>query len=194
MIKDCRAPRRGNQGLPAPGQQRQAQMNAIIPEAAGFNPEEQQNLEGTLTLYHIRVKVLFDTGASNSFIAHSIVQNLGLVPQSLDRVLNAVSPLGIAVKLGKVCRDCPLVLEDRNLPADLVVLSMREFDAILGIDWLTKFHAKMDCVSKSITFSVPGSLPFNFQCNPFCDAFLTSRLAAIEGTSSEITVAQILMV
>ena len=48
-------------------------------------------------------------------------------------------------------------------------------------------------MSKSISFSVPGSLPFNFQCDPLSDAFLTSRLAAIESSSSssEIVVTQI---
>ena len=105
--------------------------------------------------------------------------------------MNAVSPLRVSVKLSKVCKDCPLTLKDRNLPADLIVLAMKEFDAILGIDWLTKFHEKLDCVSKSISFSVLESLPFNFQCNPSSDAFLTSRLAAIETSSSEIIVAQI---
>ena len=57
----------------SPGQQRQAHVNAIIPEAAGFNPKEPQNLKGTLMLFYIKVKVLFDTGASNSFIASSVV-------------------------------------------------------------------------------------------------------------------------
>ena len=137
---------------------------------------------------------MFDTGASNSFIAYRVVQDLGLVPQTLEVALNAASPLGVSVKLSKVCKDCPLTLEGRNLPANLIVLSMREFDAILGIDWLTKFHAKLDCVSKSISFSVPGSLPFNFQCDPLSDAFLTSRIAAIESSSSEIVVAQISVV
>ena len=66
--------------------------------------------------------------------------------------MNIVSPLEVSVKLSKVCKDCPLTLEDRNLPANLIVLSMKEFDTILGVDWLTKFHAKLDCVSKSIPF------------------------------------------
>ena len=129
LSRDCKAPRRGNYGPPNQGQQRQARVNAIIPEEAGFNVEEQQNLEGTLTLFHSRVKVLFDTGASNSFIAYRVVQDLGLVPQTLEVALNAASPLGVSVKLSKVCKDCPLTLEGRNLPADLIVLSMREFDA-----------------------------------------------------------------
>ena len=82
---------------------------------------------------------MFDTSASNSFIAYRVVQDLGLVPQTLEVALNTVSPLGVSVKLSKVFKDCPLTLEGKNLPADLIVLSMREFDAILGIDWLLSF-------------------------------------------------------
>ena len=57
-------------------------MNAIILEGTGFNIEEQQNLEGTIALFHTQVKVLFDIGASNSFIAVKIMYELGLVPPS----------------------------------------------------------------------------------------------------------------
>ena len=112
----------------------QAQLNAVIPEEVGFNAEEQQNLEGTLTLFYSRVRALFDTGASRSFIAVRVMHDVGLVPQVLETALNAVSPLGITVKLGKVCKECPLTLEDRNFYADLVVLCMLEFDIILGMD------------------------------------------------------------
>ena len=136
-------------------------------------------------------RVLFDTGATNSFIAHRVVQDLGLVPQDLDVALNAVSLLGVTVKLGKVCKECALYLEDHELPADLIVLALREFDVILGIDWLTKFHANMDCVSILITFAIPNSQPFTFQCSPSRDAFLITRLAAIESTNAELTITQI---
>ena len=64
MAKDYRAPNSGTYG-----QTGQAHLNAITPEGTGFNIEEQQNLEGTLALFHTQVKVLFDTGASNSFVA-----------------------------------------------------------------------------------------------------------------------------
>ena len=62
------------------------------------------------------------------------MNDLGLVPHELVTVLNVVSTLRMTVKLGKVCKDCPLTLENRNLPMDLIVLSMSEFDVILGID------------------------------------------------------------
>ena len=112
----------------------------------------------------------------------------------LDNALNVVSPLGATVKLGKVCKDCTLTLEDKNLPIELIVLPMKEFDVILGFDWLTKYHAKLDCVSKTITFFEPGSVPFNFESNPSSDAFLTSRVAALKTTSSKVTISQISIV
>ena len=151
-------------------------------------------MEDTLTLFHSCVRALFDTGTSNSFIEVRMMNDLGLVPRELETVLNAVSPLGVTVKLGKVCKDCPLTLENRNFPTDLIVLSMSEFDVILGIDWLTKYGAVLDCVSKSITFTTLGSQSFKFQCKPTSDAFLTTRLATIRRTEAVNTLEDILVV
>ena len=64
----------------------------------------------------------------------------------LDIALNVVPPLGVTVRLGKVCKECSIVLEDHKLPADVIMLSMQEFNVILGIDWLTNYHANLDCV------------------------------------------------
>ena len=169
-------------------------MNAIFPEESGFNKEEQKNMEGMLTLFYSCVRTLFDTVASNSFISVKMMNDLGLVPQELETILNAVSPLGVTVKLGKVCKDCPLTMENRKFPTDLIVLSMSGFDVILGIDWLTKYEAIFYCVSKSITFIMPRELSFKFQCEPTSDAFLTTRLAAIESTRIENTLVDILII
>ena len=51
-----------------------------------------------------------------------------------------------------MCKKCAITLEDHESPIDLIVLSIREIDVILGIDWLTKYHANLDCVSRSIFF------------------------------------------
>ena len=93
---------------------------------------------------------------------HSLHIELGLVPEELNVALNAVSPLGITVKLGKVCKKCAITLEDHELPTDLIVLSMREFDVILGINWLTKYHANLDWVSRLIFFTLLRDQAFTF--------------------------------
>ena len=65
MSKDCRAPQEQYHGPTGRGQAGRARLNAIIPEAAGYDEGEQQDLEGTLLLFNSQVRVLFDTGASN---------------------------------------------------------------------------------------------------------------------------------
>ena len=85
-----------------------------------------------------------------------------LVSKNLDVAFNAMSPLGVAVKFGKVSKRFSWTLADHGLLADLIMLTMSEFKVILGINWLTKFYANLDCVNKSITFTVLGSQPFTF--------------------------------
>ena len=53
-------------------------------------------MEGTLMLFYSRIRALFNTGASNYFIAVRMMNHLGLVPRELETVLNAVSPLSWA--------------------------------------------------------------------------------------------------
>ena len=84
------------------------------------------------------------------------------MPQTLDVALNDVSPLGVMVKLERVCKDCPITLDGKNFPTDLMVLSIKEFNVILGINWITKYHTNLDYVSNSITFLAPRSLTLNF--------------------------------
>ena len=78
--------------------------------------------------------MLLDTGTPNYFIVFKMVQDLCLMPQNLKVALNVVSPLGAMVTLGKVFKGYPLTLPDRNFLPDLIVLLMKEFNVILGID------------------------------------------------------------
>lgn len=77
------------------------------------------------------------------------------------------------------------------MSAELIVLAMRGFDVILGMDWLSAFHAKLDCHEKMIAFSPPGQQPLIFNCSPTGDSFITGFLAHIEDTSTELSVQQI---
>ena len=52
MSKDYRAPRGQYHGPIGRGQVERARLNAIIPEATGYDDGEQQDLEGTLLLFN----------------------------------------------------------------------------------------------------------------------------------------------
>ncbi|XP_070050290.1 uncharacterized protein [Nicotiana tomentosiformis] len=41
---------------------------------------------------------------------------------------------------------------------DLLLLSMVYFEVILGMDWLSPYHAILDCHAKIMTFAIPGLL------------------------------------
>ena len=53
-------------------------------------------------------KILFDSGASHSFIATSVVRELGLVFETLEKPLYVSFPLGTKVSVDLICRGCEL--------------------------------------------------------------------------------------
>ena len=59
-------------------------------------------------LSRLWAKILFDYGASHSFVAASSVNVLGLEVETLDEPLHVSSPLGTRVRVDKICRDCEL--------------------------------------------------------------------------------------
>ena len=47
-------------------------------------------------------------------------------------------------------KNCLLLVHDREFSVDLIALPFHEFDLILGMDWLSKHHAIVDCHKKII--------------------------------------------
>ncbi|VFQ74419.1 unnamed protein product [Cuscuta campestris] len=45
---------------------------------------------------------------------------------------------------------CPLSVQGKQFPADLIELPHKEFDIILGMDWLTKHRAVVDCSCRTV--------------------------------------------
>ena len=88
-------------------------------------------------LSRLWAEILFDFGASHSFIAASYVEELGLEVETLEKSLYVSSPLGTRVSVQWICRNCELKISGILLIVDLRVMDITEFDIILGMDWLT---------------------------------------------------------
>ena len=69
-------------------------------------------------------KVLFDSGVSHSFIAASVVIELGLKVEALEEPLYVSSPLGVRVRIGMICRGWELETFGILLTVDLRVMDM----------------------------------------------------------------------
>ena len=95
--------------------------------------------------------MLFDSGASHSFIAASVVIELGLEVETLEEPLNVSSPLGIRARIGMICRGFELEISGTLLTVDLRIMDMSEFDVIVGMDCLTAYRVIIDCERMRVT-------------------------------------------
>ena len=68
--------------------------------------------------------------------------------EQLSYDMHVTSPLGHSVNVNKVYKNCPIIIHDHKFSADLIALPFREFDLILGMDWLSKHRAIIDCDKK----------------------------------------------
>ncbi|XP_050238193.1 uncharacterized protein LOC126687680 [Mercurialis annua] len=105
----------------------------------------------------------FDAGATHSFVSSSFAAKLGVTPSRLLEPLSVSTPLSDCVVVDVVYPSCSVIIHGRDLRADLIVLDVLSFDVILGMDWLSRHFASIDCRGKSVLFGIPGETPFSFQ-------------------------------
>ena len=122
-------------------------------------------IQGTFLLFRLWARVLFDSGASHSFIAASCVRVLGLDIETLDEPLYVSSPLGTKERIDLICRGCELEISRILLTVDLRVIDMSEFEVILGMDWLTAYRVVIDCDRMRVTAYTPDGTCVMFQGN-----------------------------
>ena len=70
-------------------------------------------------LFRLWARVLFDFGASHSFVVASCVKDLVLEVETLEKPLYVNSPLGTKVSIDLICRDCELEISWLMLNVDL---------------------------------------------------------------------------
>ena len=83
-------------------------------------------------------------------------------PELLDYDLVVSTPTGGLLLADRVYRDCMIRLDEHELKANLIILDIRDFDAILGIDWLASHHATVDCFKKEVVFNKLGEIEVTF--------------------------------
>ena len=120
-------------------------------------------VDGTVLVSHSWAQVLFDTGASHSFISMLFASVLQLSVDTHDPPLTLSTPMGGIAEVSMICRSCCIVLGDHRLSADLFVLPMAGFDVILGMDWLSKYRATVDCYRRRVTLLTKNGQVVDYQ-------------------------------
>ncbi|XP_019164273.1 PREDICTED: uncharacterized protein LOC109160430 [Ipomoea nil] len=110
-------------------------------------------VSGILPINSINAYVLFDSGSSHCFVSKRFVKSLNLITEKLDEPLIVSTPMKkIEVAADMWVKNCIFLLGGREMVANLVLLDIHDFDVILGMDWLSKNHAYIDCSKGKVIF------------------------------------------
>ena len=120
-------------------------------------------VRGTLRIHTLFARALIDPGSTYSFVFISFAGLFGMPIDNMNFDLFVATPLGDFVMVNKILRDCCVMIGYKEMTVDLVLLDLQDFDVILGMDWLTSYHASVDYFRKRVTFSIPGQPDFSFE-------------------------------
>ncbi|XP_062080227.1 uncharacterized protein LOC133784982 [Humulus lupulus] len=119
-------------------------------------------VSGQIFIAGIDCHVLIDYGATHSFVSKIILDRFNRPHEMHAKGFGTMLPTEEVVISRKWFRALPLRVDDREIYVDLIELDMSDFDVILGMDWLTKYNATIDCKKKVVVFKLDGEEPFSF--------------------------------
>ena len=107
-------------------------------------------IAGIFSLYDTEIHALIDHGFTHSYVCmeNVFVKVPAMVKLAYD--MHVTSLLGHSVSVNSIYRNFPIAIQTREFLADLITLPFREFDLILGMDWLSKHRAIVDCGQKTV--------------------------------------------
>ncbi|GJT12679.1 putative reverse transcriptase domain-containing protein [Tanacetum coccineum] len=101
-------------------------------------------------------RVLFDSGADKSFVSISLAFMLNIPPIIIDTFYDIEMADGNLVSMNTVIKEAILTLLNKSFKIDLMPIKLDSFDVIIGMDWLSKYHAKIICDEKVVHIPIDG--------------------------------------
>ncbi|GJX45174.1 putative reverse transcriptase domain-containing protein [Tanacetum coccineum] len=119
---------------------------------------------GTFLLNQHLARVLFDSGADKSFVSISLASMLNIPPITIDTFYDIEMADGNLVSTNTVIQGCTLILLNQPFEIDLMPIKLGSFDVVIGMDWLSKYHAKILCDKKVVHISIDGETLIIREC------------------------------
>ena len=108
--------------------------------------------------------VLFDSGASHSFITDQFVAKHNLPVCPMKQSLLVSSP-GKELKASQLCPRVNMTIMGVEFLANLIVLKSSGIDVILGMDWLVGCDGIIQCRKRSMLLTSPWGENVEFVAN-----------------------------
>ena len=85
---------------------------------------------------------------------------------------------GNIILIDRILCSCPIKIDDKELTSDLIEFDMLDFELILRIDWLSRYHVSFCCNKKAVIFQSLDFKKFMFFDNT--DKILMSVISTIK--------------
>ncbi|XP_070033039.1 uncharacterized protein [Nicotiana tomentosiformis] len=112
-------------------------------------------ITGTISVCSIEVSILFDPGSTYSYVSYLFAHFLSVSRESLGTLIYVSTPVGDVVVMDRIYRSYIVTFCGHETRVDLLLLYMFDFKIILGMDWLSPYHAILDCHVKTVTLAMP---------------------------------------
>ncbi|GJX67079.1 reverse transcriptase domain-containing protein [Tanacetum coccineum] len=111
---------------------------------------------GMFLLNQHLARVLFDSGANKSFVSISLASMLNIPPITIDTFYNIEMADENLVSTNIVIQGATLTLLNQPFEIDLMPIKLGSFDIVIGMDWLSKYHARIICDEKVVHIPING--------------------------------------
>ena len=110
---------------------------------------------GTLLVNSLPAVVLFDTGASHSFISEDFAFRHGIKYEEMHIPLVVNTPVG-QCRTTMVSHNVVIEIEGLEFHASPIILKSSNIDLILGMNWLKAHTASIVCATKTVHLLHPS--------------------------------------
>jgi len=107
-------------------------------------------LEGKILILGNVISTLFDSGASHTFISHTVVKSLSLKTENTIDPLVVSNPIEGTSHLNLIWKDLVLDISNVEFYCCAYVLGFEGYGLILGMDWLSYYGAVLDCEKRIV--------------------------------------------
>ncbi|KAK8500858.1 hypothetical protein V6N12_076212 [Hibiscus sabdariffa] len=112
--------------------------------------ESPDMITGTVEFNSHSAYALIDSGSTHSFVCAATLDRLSMKPENIKSSLVVSNPKGKNMPINMICKECLITIRGIPFPIDLYLLPNCEFDLILGLDWLSKHQAWIDCYNRRL--------------------------------------------
>jgi hypothetical protein len=93
--------------------------------------------------------ILFDSGASHSFISSSFVEKHSLPIATMKHTMLVSSP-GAEMRTKHICPAVSITIRGVDFLLNLILIDSKGIDIILGMEWLSKYDGVIQCTRKAV--------------------------------------------